>query len=342
MKKFQYILIGYGNMGKQWYSMLKKRDDVCIVGVIDVLEVNRKQALTDCYLPENRISDNLLYLIENTRPDFIIDSSPPHVHASNTQLALHNNCHVLGEKPIALSLHQAREVVDLAKKKKRIYMINQNYRWHPVFVEIRKYLKRNPLGEIKKINIYYAQNLLFNDTFRYTMNHPLLLDMAIHHFDMVRSITDSSTLKVYCDEYNLKNSPFKNGSSAIAVIKMNNNVVINYQGSWSDTGIDTSFNGIWQITGDKGTLHWDGDNVIEMCLMKNNKIQKKKLSFPSLSKKVDKNIFFYELASSFNAFLHAIKTNTLPETDSSDNVKTLQIVLGAIESAEKGTVIATG
>lgn len=336
-KKIKFVMVGFGNMGREWLKILKQDKLVEIVGVVDVIDQSLVDATKILSLSTNAVGKNLQEIISLTKPDAILDTSPPFNHKTVTTTAIEMGCHVLGEKPMSSNIQEAGELIKLSKMKNKIYMLNQNYRWHPMIQVIKKYILRNKLGKINTISINYSQNFNFNfnDTFRYKMDNPLLLDMAIHHFDLVRCITGFKSKNVYCLEYNPSGSRFKNGSSTMAIFEMDNGVFFNYQGSWSNIGHNTSFMGTWKITGEKGTIAWDGIDNPNVELLRSNKIVNKQLKSQIKLNSNQKDIFLNGLKSSLSLFTNSIKNGVLPETWCGDNIYTLSMVLSAIESAEK-------
>lgn len=340
MKELRCVLVGYGNMGKNWRDVLAKKDTIKVVSVVDVLERNRQQATIDFGLTLDQTDGDLESSVTRFHPDFIIDCSAPQAHESNTMTALQHGCDVLGEKPIAATLSGAKKVVDYTKYKQKVYMVNQNYRWRPIMTILKKYLKDEPLGKIQTINIVYAQNFEFKDTFRYQISSPLLQDMSVHHFDLVRSITGTDFETVYCVESNPSNSKFKEGSSASAVFKLSNGIVFTYQGSWGEESQNTSFMGNWRIACEHGTILWNGsDNpIVEQVV--NGDVTSTELRIPDSMIVKSDNIFLYELETSLDRFVEVLGTNENPETWCGDNIHTLGMVLGAIESARKNSIIS--
>lgn len=334
-KKVKFVLVGFGNMGRDWANILKCHNDAEIVGVVEVIDKSLVDAAEILKLDKNAVGKDLTEVLKYTKPDAVLDTSPPFNHSFVTATAIRMGFHVLGEKPIALSIHDAKRIVKLSQKFKKIYMINQNYRWNPVVQALKKFILANNIGKIHSIIINYAQNFNFKDTFRYKIDHPLLLDMSVHHFDLVRSITNAKFLSVYCREFNASMSKFKNGSSAIATFEMDNGVVFNYTGSWSDIGFDTSFMGTWRISGEKGTIVWDGYGNPKVQFKTNNKLVSKEIKLSQKQTISNEKIFAFELNNSLSKFVASIKTEIIPETWCGDNIYTLQMVLSAIESSEK-------
>lgn len=319
-------------------GIIQKNKNIQLIGVVDLLEKNRVTACKDFSLKDFQVSDNLEQILSLSKPDAIIDASPPVAHYRNAKIALNYSCHVLGEKPMSLYFNQAEELIALSNAKNKIYMINQNYRRNPIIKIIKN--KVRSLGRIYSVDVDYSQCLEFKDTFRYSLDHPLLLDMAIHHFDLVRSITKQNADSVYAIEYSTINSKFKNGSDVVANFKMDKGIIFSYRGSWSATGFNTSFNGQWKIKGENGILAWDGNFALSLeKKLGNSGIHKKNIKIPVKFKLKPYELFLYELELSLELFINSISNRSLPDCWCGDNINSLKMVLSAIKSSETSKVI---
>ncbi len=337
--KITIVIVGFGNMGRDWVPVLKKDKAIVVLGVVDVIDRNIEDAKQLLNLDNSSVGKDLGAILREKKPDVILNTTPPAFHAEVVKLALRHNCHILGEKPISLSLAEAESIVRLCTKRKRIYMINQNYRWNPAVQKIKSVLDAGRIGEINSISIIYSQNFKFVDTFRYKIDHPFILDMAVHHYDLVRYFTMSQARSVYCVEYNVKTSPFKNGSSASSIFQMESGVVFGYHGSWGGIGEGTSFMGQWKIAGSKGSITWDGNESPRLEYLKNDKIKVLNLTVSPLLNNSTKEAFEYELAFTLKRFVSAIKTGTQPETWCGDNLHTLKMILASLDSAQKNRLV---
>lgn len=333
------ILIGYGNMGKEWGKIIRTMANVRVVGIVEFIEKNRQEARTDFSLSENSVSNDFPKLLSYLKPHAVIDCSPPFAHYNNTILALNNNCHVLGEKPISLNMEEAKRLVDLSIEKKRTYMVNQNYRRNPMISIIMRNLHK--IGKLYAVYVDYFQGLEFNDTFRYSFDHPLLLDMSIHHFDLVRMITNSNASSVNASEYNPKTSKFKNGSGVLVNCIMENNILFNYRGAWSYKGRNSSYNGQWRIIGEEGVLIWDGDLSIQIeMLSKKGSVISQKVNIPQKYSFSPYEVFLYELKANLQLFITANDKGITPDCWCGDAINSLSMILSSVHSVESGRIIS--
>jgi predicted dehydrogenase len=174
------------------------------------------------------------------------------------------------------------------------------------------------------------------------MRHVLLLDMAIHTFDAARLITGSAhgitsgdPVAVYCREWNPRGSWYDHDASAVAIFDMTGDVVYTYRGSWCAEGLNTTWESDWRIIGTEGSVRWDGGEgltaeVVEERGGFRSKLRPVEVPTPDRAGKIGGH------AGCIADFVRCIREGDTPETICTDNVKSLAMVFGAIESAERG------
>ncbi len=250
--------------------------------------------------------------------------------------SLKQGCHVLSEKPLADSMEQAREMVVAAQQAGKIFALIQNRRYDRNIRRMRHYLETETIGSLTTVNSDFYIGAHFGG-FRDHMKHVLLLDMAIHSFDAARLLTGADPVSVYCKEWNPDGSWYDQDASAIAIFEMTNNIVYTYRGSWCAEGLATNWECDWRFVGQRGSATWDGGTQYK------SQIVKERGSF--LSPLQDVEIPLYDAgnvgghAGLIEDFFACIQNGTQPETNAADNIKSLAMVFGAIESAEKGSPV---
>ncbi len=115
---------------------------------------------------------------------------------------------------------------------------------------------------------------------------------------------------------------------------MSNGVVFTYRGSWCAEGLNTSWQCEWRSVCEKGTLYWDGDDTVRG----EKEAGGENLTHNAKPIEVSPATELAALghAGVIREFLDSLKTGVKPKTDCTDNIKSLAMVLGAIESTESG------
>jgi predicted dehydrogenase len=87
-------------------------------------------------------------LVESPNVDLVYISTPPFLHYEQARQSLEAGKHVICEKPLALTIEQADELVDLALQRDRLLIANLMQRYNPLYDVIGQVIARRPLGEL--------------------------------------------------------------------------------------------------------------------------------------------------------------------------------------------------
>jgi predicted dehydrogenase len=332
-KKIRTVLVGCGKMSNAWLDAALSIPEVEVVGLVDIIEAAAQQKASDYNLPQAVISSDLQIVLDRTTPDAIFNCTIPEAHYTVTMQALAVGCHVLSEKPLADSMEHAREMVETAERIGKVFAVIQNRRYDPNIRRITNFLASEKLGTLTTVNSDFYIGAHFGG-FRDHMNHVLLLDMAIHTFDAARLLTNADPVSVYCKEWNPQGSWYDHDASAIAIFEMSNGVVYTYRGSWCAEGLPTTWECDWRFIGQKGSATWDGANTYQVQVVKETGGFRSSYEDIVMPPYEANNVGGH--TGIIREFFSCIQNGTQPETRATDNIKSLAMVLGAIESAEKG------
>lgn len=332
---FRAVLAGCGAMSNGWLEAIAStpalRDGIDVVGLVDVDQAAAERCAAKQHLRGVAIGTDLAAVLAETRADLLLDVVPPAVRRSVVETGLAHGCHVLSEKPMAVSLEDAHALVKAADAAHRRHAIVQNRRFNDGVRRIRAVLESGALGRLNAIHGDFFVGAHFGG-FRDQMQHVLLLDMAIHTFDAARFMAGTEPLAVYCHESNPASSWYAHGSSANAIFEFSDLVTFTYRGSWSAEGANTSWDASWRIVGSNGTLLWDGEDGLRAHVVDGADGFFRPLREIEVPPVADAGQTLGH-ASVLGDFLDAITTGREPETSGRDNLKSLGMVFAAIESA---------
>jgi predicted dehydrogenase len=328
------VMAGCGGITRAWFSGMEKIEGIEIVGLVDLdekfaLAKKEEQGLTNAVT-----GTDLAAVIKKSGADTVFDCTVPVAHHSVVTTALKNGCNVLGEKPLAETMEQAREMVTLARETGKTYAVIQNRRYLNAIRRFQTILNRQTIGKPHTFNADFYLGCHFGG-FRDEMEHVLLLDMAIHSFDQARFLCPSDPVAVYCYEYNPPGSWYAHGASAMAIFEMADGSVFNYRGSWCAEGLNDSWQCDWKVVGDDGSATWDGEETIktEVPLEGSVAFMREQVPADYPAKEILKHTGH---GGVIDNFYQAVTMGTRPMTAGEDNIKSLAMVLAAIKSAEEG------
>jgi predicted dehydrogenase len=175
-------------------------------------------------------------------------------HAALAEATLKAGLHLLIEKPFTASLAEARALIETARARGRILMVSQNYRYHAPVVAAAELLRSGRYGRPISASIEFRQDWKATGHRYHDIPGPLLLDMGIHHFDMLRMILGADVRRVACRSWNTPSSPFRDHAAAHALLELETGLVASYSGSWLRRGVATTWTGDWTIECEAGEL----------------------------------------------------------------------------------------
>lgn len=138
---------------------------------------------------------------------------------------------------------------------------SQNYRWRPYNRAIKCAIDQGMIGKVESILLEFRQQEDLQG-YRAGLEMPLLQDVSIHHFDLIRFFTGADCKEIYCRSWRPFWSLFQGKPNTEAILQMTNGVTVTYNGSWAARGKETSWDGNFTITGEKGCLTLDADGKV--------------------------------------------------------------------------------
>lgn len=325
------VVVGAGGISNAWFPPLVA-EDVEVLAVVD-LNCDRAKEQIDKYELHAEASSDLKAMLKKYHPDFVLDLTIPEAHCNTTCIALRAGYPVLGEKPMASSMAEARKMVRTADETGQLYVVSQSRRWDVNHDRIRRTIEHQALGEITTLNCDFYIGAHFGG-FRDEMPSPLILDMAIHQFDLARYFIGADPIAVYAKEFNPSGSWYRGDAAATCIFEMSNGIIFTFRGSWCAEGCHTSWNGNWRVIGNRGTLLYENDQApVGQVVADNNEAFHRTLQEVQVA---ESPLEATTMHGALREMLNYVRTGTVPQTECHDNIKSLAMVFAAMESSRKG------
>lgn len=339
-KIMETVLVGCGGMARAWVEIALRAETIELVGLVDLHRSAAAAMAERCGLPSSMVFDSLEQAVEATGAAAVFDVTIPAAHGAVTIEALGLGCHVLGEKPMSDNMDDARAMVAAAKRAGKTYAVTQTRRPLAGFKAVTRFLADGQLGPLEELHSDFYLGCHFGG-FRDAMDHPLLLDMAIHTFDNARQLSGADPLSVYCHTWNPRHSWTAGHASAIAVFEMTGGIVYTYRGSWVSEGRQTSWEADWRIVGENGTLTWDGSDQMHAQVVTPGQTEGFQRELQDI------NVPRIQLEYEGHEYLlrqfadHVLSEGaTAVECPCDDNIKSVAMVMAAVASADTGKKVA--
>jgi predicted dehydrogenase len=266
-----FAVLGYGHIGKRHASSISAHPEASLHAIVDINPVEFL-AEKDSELP--LILDSLESLLSSSAsssmelPEVVCVCTPSGLHAKHCIAILEAGCHVVLEKPIALSVSDARMIMDVsASSGKHVFCVMQN-RFSPPSVWLKGLVDARILGEIRQVHIQCFWNR--NDAYyaaspwRGTLDldgGPLFTQFS-HFIDVMYWIFGgiSSPSAIFRNQSHLHNTEFEDSGSISFDFKRQGFGTFTFS-----TAIDRSnFESSLTLIAEKGTIRIGGQYMNEV------------------------------------------------------------------------------
>ena len=145
-KTLRIGFIGAGGIADLQLRLIAKREDVVIVAISDV---NPDTVANRCdTYPQAVGYGDYRKMLQNEKLDAVSVCTPNILHMRPTIDALQAGCHVLVEKPLAMSVTQGRKMLAAAKSARKKLIIGFQYRYDPRTQYLRQAMEDGQFGNI--------------------------------------------------------------------------------------------------------------------------------------------------------------------------------------------------
>ena len=142
-------VIGYGYWGPNIVRNLRDSRHAELAGIAEMSRERHDEIRM--FAPGVEVVDDHRRLIESDL-DALVIATPIHTHYALAREALEAGKHVLIEKPMAASIHEAAELVRLASVVSRTLMVGHTFMYNPAVTELARMVRAGELGRIYHID----------------------------------------------------------------------------------------------------------------------------------------------------------------------------------------------
>ncbi len=333
------IQVGIGGMGRAWLNAVRNSPQVDFAAFVEIdPDIARAQAAA-YNLDQSLIFDSLPQALQQVDADAVINITPPKFHREVTITALEAGLPVLQEKPLAGTLEDARAIAAAADDSGVLCSVAQNYRYRQLTQTVKRVLDSGELGAVAAVSVEFYKGPHFGG-FREEMPHPLIVDMSIHHFDMMRFFLGSDAKTIQARSWNPPWSWFAGHASASAQIGFASGAQVAYSGSWCSQALETSWNANWRFECERGVLLAQDDRVTMQRLLRvgsgegalvNEHAEPEEVPLIEMQREGQDYLLqeFYEAATAGKS----------TATTAQDNIHTMELVFGVVRACDSAQTV---
>ncbi len=146
MSKLKAAVVGLGYWGPNLARNFQASPDFDLVGLCD-LDTRRVEKVGASYPGAQRFTA-LADLFQTAKPEIVAVATPVATHHAIAKAALEAGCHVLCEKPLASTVKEAEELVELAEKRGRNLFVDHTFTYTGAVRAIQGLVEKGTLGDL--------------------------------------------------------------------------------------------------------------------------------------------------------------------------------------------------
>ncbi|MEA4892152.1 MAG: Gfo/Idh/MocA family oxidoreductase [Peptococcaceae bacterium] len=336
----KYALVGCGRIAIN-HLTAALNNQFEIAGLCDLRSENIKELMKKAGVKVSvPVYTDYRRLIEEARPELVAIATESGKHAAIALDCIDAGCHVIIEKPIALSLEEADEIIRRAKKKGvKVCTCHQN-RFNQSIQHMRQALEEGRLGKLShgSIHVRWNRNKDYYDQANWrgtwAQDGGVLMNQSIHGIDLLRWMMGDEIEEIFaytanqfhpyleCEDVGLAVVRFKSG--ALGTIEGTSNV---YPRNLEET---------LYLFGEKGTMKAGGKsaNTIEVWEFADERPEDKQLKSGLVEQTV--NVYGNGHTRLYKDMQEAILQDRSPYVDGAAGRRALEVVLAIYKSAKEG------
>jgi predicted dehydrogenase len=334
------VQVGLGGFGRNWAEqMIPQVREVEVVATADLSDASREAAIEAGVASAGSCFSSTEEAIAAADPDAVLVTASLVGHVPAVRAALEAGKHVMVEKPFAPTVAEGEQLVALAESKGLTLAVSQNYRFFPAVRAVRQLVADGELGDLHAVEIDFRRFSGVNGRRgpHHYLDEPLLVDMSIHHFDLLRTVLGRNATEITCRTWDPDWSLFSGPSEGVAMIDFGSELTVSYRGSWVSHGDPTPWAGQWRMDFADGEIAWTsrGDGPegwkSDQVWVRRNGEQPTKIELPTVERT--------DRAGTLTEFAAAITEGREPQNSGRDNIGTLGLTYAAVEAATTGGTI---
>ncbi len=337
MEKLKFAVIGTGFWSTFQIPAWFEIGGVDLVAVYN-RTISKAKIIKEQYHIPN-VYDNVEALFRNEELDFVDIIIGNDVHKEMVELAARYHVPVICQKPMAPDWESCQYMTKICKQAGIPFMVHENLRWQLPIREIKKLIDEGRIGTPYRSRISligYSPMEYIEQPFLKNLSKLSLMDLGSHVLDTARFLFGEAQ-DIYCRHLRSRNDI--KGEDVATVIMHMGNVICTVETS---NATRTSWNHfpdvLMFIEGTKGSLELTPDYWVKINTDQGT--VSRRIDPPNFSWiRSDQPHWHASIAYCNANLLNYIISGKPAETFGDDNLKTMNLIFKAYESAENNQVI---
>ncbi|WP_068619000.1 Gfo/Idh/MocA family protein [Paenibacillus tuaregi] len=199
--EYRVALVGGGIISRNHLDAIAQLPELAGVAVADP-NLDKRLALASQY--GVRAYKDYREMIEREKPDIAVIAVPHHLHKECAIWCLSQGCHILLEKPMALSVQECDEIIDAAARAGMALMVGHTQHYLPANIQARRLIRGGQLGKLIAIqdtrHLYYYRDERPGWFFeKMKSGGGIMMNLGAHSIDKIQFLTGSRVSRISAD-----------------------------------------------------------------------------------------------------------------------------------------------
>jgi myo-inositol 2-dehydrogenase/D-chiro-inositol 1-dehydrogenase len=209
----RFGLVGFGAWGQHHAASIATHPGAQLVAIVAPSDASRIAAAK--IHPQAKIFSDHRAMLAQAKLDIVDIVTPSHTHGEIANAALDAGCHVLLEKPMALTIDDCRAMVQRARARGKHLAVGHEFRLSSQWGEIKRLIDRGVIGDPQYVLVELLRKpyRLGASGWRYDQNRvgSWVLEEPIHFFDLARWYLEPAGNPVELHAYGNSRDPARPG-----------------------------------------------------------------------------------------------------------------------------------
>ena len=320
------VVVGMGPRGQDWLREIQNASGYEVVACVDTDPAALQKVCSKGVVTSKQCFTELAEALDGNKCDAVLVATGPGRHFEPCELALSRGLAVMVEKPFALCLREAVELVSLAEQKKAVLIVTQNYRYMRAFRTARRLISEGKLGPVGMVVCqYYRVPHGMSDSLKHLTNN-VLWGAGIHHIDALSYTLNKRVTGVLAESFATPYGKRPRGASMQMLLSLEDETRAIYSSTYESSGHEFFERGqefYLRFVGQRATLHvfqrW-------LILCESGKL-------PRVVRRGPRR--FTEERILLDQLERALVAGEEPDSSGRDNLQTMAVVEACVRSASE-------
>lgn len=339
MEPLRYALIGCGRISPN-HIEAAKNTGLHMAAISDIVEERMAEKAKTFGLEGVCRYTDYREMLEKEKPELVAVCTESGKHAAIALDCIAAGCHVIIEKPIALSLSDADAIIESAKQKGVTVCACHQNRFNKSIRKIREAVEQKRFGRL----MHGAAHIRWNRGKSYYDQAPwrgtweqdggALMNQCIHNIDLLRWMMGDEITEVFAYTDNLEHPFIEAEDLGLAMVRFANGAYGLIEGTTNV--FPGNLEETLYIFGEKGTVKAGGHsvNIIEEWRFGDGLDDAEQVK--ATYHENPPNVYGFGHTPLYRDVIEAIREHRAPYVSAEDGRRALELVLGIYQSAKEG------